>query len=100
MDMHVPNKGSSIIVHMTYLSHEESLREQHDLTDLLQVWYDHHHWSEESLHTLRELCTTSIAWVHCDEDANAIIHCDLHSFKLERGNKMEYMYMYILLCLE
>ena len=65
-----------------YLGHEEALREEHDLTDLLEVWNDDHHWSEQSLHTLRELSSASIARVHGDEDAHPVIKGNLHPFKL------------------
>ena len=67
---------------MLHLSHQKTLREQHDFADLLEIRYDHDHRSEESLDTLRQLCASSITRVHGDEYANTIIHCDLHTFKL------------------
>ena len=70
------------MVYVTDLCHEEALREQHDLTDLLQIWHDHHHGSEESLDGLRQLCPASIARVHGDEDAHTTVHADLLALKL------------------
>ena len=57
----------------TDLGHEKALREEHDLTDLLEVRDDYHDWPEECLHTLRQLSPTCIAGVHGDEDANPVI---------------------------
>lgn len=40
-------------VHIANLCHEEPFREEHDLTDLLQVRYNDNHWSKEGFDTLR-----------------------------------------------
>ena len=72
-----------MVLQGAHLGQEEALREEHDLTDLLQVWDNHHHGSEQSLHTLGQLCTAGIARVHGDEDADTIIQCYLNTLKLQ-----------------
>jgi len=68
---------------MPDLGHEESLREEHDLTDLLHVWNDHDHRTEQRLDGLGYLRASSVARVHCNEDSNAVIHCDLLTLELQ-----------------
>ena len=70
----------------TDFGHEESFREKHDLTDLLEVRDNHYHRSEQGLHTLRQLSPASITRVHGDKDTHPIVHGDLNTFKL-RGKK-------------
>ena len=64
---------ASVCVYCTHFGQEESLREEHDLTDLLEVGDNDHHRSEQSLHTLWELRAAGVAWVHGDEYANPVI---------------------------
>ena len=66
----------------THFGHEESLGEEHDLADLLQVGDDHDDRSEQRLDGLRQLGTTGVSRVHRDEDAHAVVHEDLLPFKL------------------
>ena len=70
-----------------HLGPEEALREQHDLTDLLQVRHDHHHRPEECLHRLRQLRAARVARVHGDEDAHSGVQGDLLPFKLADKSK-------------
>ena len=65
-----------------YLGDEKSLRKEHNLTDLLHVRNDDNNRTKQRLDGLRQLCTTSIAWVHSDEDANTWIQHDLLTFEL------------------
>ena len=69
-----------------YLCHQESFREKHDLTDLLQIRYNTHHWSEECFDALRQFCTARITRVHSDKDSHATIQRYLGTFKLLRQN--------------
>jgi len=72
----------TVLTTVLYLGHEESLREEHDLTDLLHVGHDDDDWSEQRLDRLRELGAPGVARVHCDEDSNTLIHHDLLTLKL------------------
>ena len=69
-----------------YLCHQESFREKHDLTDLLQIRYNTHHWSKECFDALRELCTACITRVHGDKDSHTTVQRYLGTFKLLRQN--------------
>ena len=53
------------------LSQHEALREEHDLTDELQVRNDDHHRPEERLDRLGQLCPPGVSRVHGDEDPHA-----------------------------
>ena len=64
------------------LRHQESLREEHDLADLLQVGHDHYHRSEQSLHGLRQFRAPRIARVHGDEDPQSVVQVDLRALEL------------------
>lgn len=70
-----------------HLGPEKALREEHDLTDLLQVRHNHHHGPEECLHRLRQLRAACVAGVHGDEDAHSRVQGDLLPFKLENRRK-------------
>ena len=63
--------------------HQETFGEQHDLTDLLQIRHNDHHWTEQRLHRLGQLSTTGISGIHGDEDADTVIRTGLLSLKLE-----------------
>jgi len=66
----------------SYLGHEKSFREEHDLTDLLHVWNDDDHWTEQRLDGLREFRAAGVARIHRNEDSYALIHRDLLTFEL------------------
>lgn len=70
------------------LCQEESLREQHDFTDLLQVWHNNHHRTEECLHRFWQFRSSSIAWVHGDEDTHTTVQVNLCTFKLKQTSQL------------
>mgnify|MGYP000942281293 CR=1 FL=1 len=53
-----------------YLSRVETFRHQHVLTNHLEVRHNHRDISEESLKVVRELGSSSVTWVHCNEDTD------------------------------
>jgi hypothetical protein len=61
-----------------FLSHLESLRVQHDLSDQLSVWFGHGQATEELLQVVGQVGSASIARVHGDEDCHVWV--DLHMF--------------------
>jgi len=71
----------------TNLGQQEALREQHDLTDLLQVGHDDHHGTEQGLYRLWQLCAAGVPGVHGDEDANTEVNVDLDTLKLQAGKR-------------
>lgn len=73
-----------------HLGPQEALREEHDLTDLLQVRNNDNHGPEQRLHRLGQLCAARIARVHGDEDAHPRVKGDLLPFELgDRTEKRE-----------
>lgn len=70
-----------------HLGPQEALREEHDLTDLLQVRHNDNHRPEQRLHRLRQLCAARIAGIHRDEDTHPRVKGDLLPFKLGDGRE-------------
>ena len=75
--------SNQIIRNRAYLGQEKALREQHNLTDLLHVWNNHDHWTEQRLDGLRQFRTSSVTRVHCDENTNTLVHDYLLALELK-----------------
>mmetsp|Transcript_109650 Transcript_109650/g.266590 ORF Transcript_109650/g.266590 Transcript_109650/m.266590 type:complete len:318 (+) Transcript_109650:949-1902(+) len=55
----------------------ETLREEHDLTNLQEIGHNHGHGAEQRLQVIGQLSTAGVAGVHGDEDAHTRVDLDL-----------------------
>ena len=53
------------------------------LSNKCVVWHHHGYGSEESFQVVRELCSSSVAWVHGDERGACVHKFDLAALKSE-----------------
>ncbi len=56
---------------------------QHNLTNQFEVRDNHSTWSEQSLQILWQLSTSSVTWVHCDENTDCWDQVDFFSKEVE-----------------
>lgn len=72
----------------SHSSSKETLGKEHDLADVLQIRNDDNHGSEKCLQGLRQFGSTSVAWIHRDEVADATVENRLLTFKLNNSGKL------------
>ena len=64
-----------------FLCHSETLRIQHDLCNQLPVRGGHSQAAEQLLQVVREIGSSSITWIHCDENGHVTAHFDLLAYQ-------------------
>ena len=72
-----------------HLSEFETLATQHDLTNNVGLRNHHRNRSEERLQIIRKLGTTSISWVHCNENSTLVVGGDIGLLERKREGILE-----------